>query len=70
VIRGRIKTRPIKQWVVGREFNRRIKYAFDVAGIEIPFPHQRVYFGDAGKPFDVRIAEANQGAVVEKSRKE
>lgn len=58
VIRGRIKTKPIQQWVVGREFNRRIKYAFDAAGIEIPFPHQTVYFGEASKPFDLRIAEA------------
>jgi len=45
VIKGRLKTKPIQQWVVGREFLRRIKYAFDEAGIEIPFPqvdvHQR-----------------------------
>lgn len=70
VIRGRIKTRPIQQWAVGREFNRRIKYAFDAAGIEIPFPHRTIYFGDASKPFDVRIAEANQGAAVKEGRKE
>ncbi len=70
VIRGRIKTRPIQQWAVGREFNRRIKYAFDAAGIEIPFPHRTVYFGDASKPFDVRIAEANQKAAVKQGLKE
>ncbi len=70
VIRGRIKTRPIQQWAVGREFNRRIKYAFDAAGIEIPFPHRTIYFGDASKPFDVRIAEANQGSAVKEGRKE
>ncbi len=70
VIRGRIKTRPIQQWAVGREFNRRIKYAFDAAGIEIPFPHRTVYFGDASKPFDLRITETHQGAAVEEGRKE
>ncbi len=70
VIRGRIKTRPIQQWAVGREFNRRIKHAFDVAGIEIPFPHRTVYFGDASKPFDVRVAETHQGAAVKESPKE
>ena len=57
-IKGRLKTKPIQQWVVGREFLRRIKYAFDEAGIEIPFPHQTVYFGDASKPFELKILEA------------
>lgn len=46
IIKARIKTQPIKQWQVGREFNRRIKYRFDEAGIEIPFPHQTLYFGE------------------------
>jgi moderate conductance mechanosensitive channel len=45
VIKGRIKTRPIKQWEVGREFNRRVKKRFDELGIEIPFPHRTLYFG-------------------------
>lgn len=45
VIKGRIKTQPIKQWMVGRAFNRRIKQRFDELGIEIPFPHRTVYFG-------------------------
>ncbi len=45
VIKARIKTRPLKQWEVGREFNRRVKNRFDELGIEIPFPHQTLYFG-------------------------
>ena len=45
VIKGRIKTKPIKQWQVGRAFNRLIKRRFDENNIEIPFPHQTVYFG-------------------------
>jgi len=44
IIKARTKTLPIKQWAVGREFNRRLKYKFDEAGIEIPFPHRTVYF--------------------------
>jgi moderate conductance mechanosensitive channel len=47
VIRGRIKTRPMMQWGVRREFYRRIKKRFDALGIEIPFPHQTVYFGES-----------------------
>lgn len=42
VLKGRIKTRPLEQWTVGREYNRRIKHAFDDAGVEIPFPHMKV----------------------------
>jgi moderate conductance mechanosensitive channel len=51
VIKARIKTKPIQQWRVGREFNRRIKMKFDELNIEIPFPHQTIYFGKdkAGK---------------------
>jgi len=45
IIKARIKTRPIRQWAVGREFNRRMKKRFDELGIEIPFPHQTIYFG-------------------------
>ncbi len=49
IVKARIKTAPIKQWMVGREFNRRMKYRFDEKGIEIPFPHQTVYFGEDKK---------------------
>jgi len=44
-VRVRIKTRPIEQFPTGREFNRRLKHAFDARGIEIPFPHRTLYFG-------------------------
>lgn len=46
IIKCRIKTRPIKQWRIGREMNRRIKITFDAKGIEIPFPHQTIYWGE------------------------
>ena len=50
-IKVRIKTVPLKQWMIGRELRRRIKKAFDARGIEIPFPHMSLYFGEASKPF-------------------
>ena len=46
VVRARLTTKPIMQWTVGREFNRRLKKKFDEHGIEIPFPHQSIYFGE------------------------
>ena len=39
-------TQPIKQWDVMGEFRRRIKKVFDQEGIEIPWPHLKVYMGD------------------------
>jgi len=39
VIKGRIKTKALQQWTIKREFLRRLKYAFDQADIEIPFPY-------------------------------
>lgn len=46
IIKFRIKTLPIKQWEVSREFRRRLKNRFDKLGIEIPFPHRTLYWGD------------------------
>ena len=63
VIKGRIKTRPIRQWEVGREYLRRVKYAFDQNGIEIPFPHRALYFGDQSKPLDLQLLEKFQSRV-------
>ncbi len=42
VIKARFKTLPIKQWLVGREMNRRIKKRFEEADIQMPFPTQNV----------------------------
>lgn len=45
IIKARTKTVPIRQWAVGREFNRRLKKKFDELNIEIPFPHTTLYLG-------------------------
>jgi len=60
IIKGRIRTRPISQWQVGREFLRRVKQSFDANGIEIPFPHRTFYFGEVSKPIDVQLLEKYQ----------
>ena len=46
IIRARIKTMPLQQWSVRRAFNKALKRRFDELGIEMPFPHQTVYFGE------------------------
>lgn len=60
-VRIRIKTTPGAQWSIGREYNRLVKQHFDAAGIEIPFPHTTLYFGEdrAGHapPANVRVLE-------------
>ncbi len=77
IIKARIKTKPIQQWNVGREFNRRMKHAFDARNIEIPFPHTTLYFGegkDGGSPpANVRVmnkGNAQNDAVPPAPRKE
>lgn len=45
-VRIRIKTLPGEQWGIGRAYNKLVKAHFDNAGIEIPFPHVTLYFGE------------------------
>ncbi len=47
VLRGRFRVVPLEQWAVRREYLRRLKAAFDLHGIEIPFPQLAIH-GPAG----------------------
>ncbi len=49
IIKARTTTKPLKQWRIGREFNRRLKKKFDEEDIEIPFPHTTLYMGQDKK---------------------
>jgi small-conductance mechanosensitive channel len=64
VMRARIKTLPGKQWGVGRAYNGIMKKIFDARGIEIPFPHQTVYFGENkdGSTTSLRLTRDDVGA--------
>ena len=61
VVRCRFQCRAGAQWGVKREMNRRVKLEFDARGIEIPFPHQTIYFGEdkdgRAPPAYVRMVE-------------
>ena len=64
IIKARTMTKPIQQWRIGREFNRRMKKKFDELNIEIPFPHQTIYFGKDKKgdspPLNVEMEKASE----------
>ena len=62
VVRARIKTRPGRQWRVGRIYNERIKLAFDGAGIEIPYPHRVEIQKRIDPPRPAEAPEAPEGA--------
>ena len=38
---------------------RKIKRAFDEAGIDIPFPHRTLQLGGDGRPLPVRVIDAD-----------
>ena len=64
IIKARIKTKPIRQWAIGREFNRRMKKKFDELGIEIPFPHMTLYLGQdkdgSAAPMNVNVLKKGE----------
>jgi small conductance mechanosensitive channel len=57
IIKARVKTKPIQQWTIGREYRRRLKIAFDVQNIEIPFPHTTVYWGEEIEPLKLSVTQ-------------
>lgn len=57
VIKLIIKSRPMQQWDLKREYNRRLKIEFDKLGIEMPFPHISLYTGEECKPMPVEITQ-------------
>jgi len=68
IIKARTMTKPIKQWGVAREFNRRLKKKFNEKDIEIPFPHITLYMGQdkqgQSPPMNI-VLTRNQNEAVE-----
>ena len=61
IIKGRIPTVHKQQWIVRREFNRRVKLAFDKSGIEIPFPQTTIsYLSTKKKPIKKRVKKRKE----------
>ena len=49
--------KPLKQWEIMGELRKRIHVAFNEEGIEIPYPHMTVYWGEGSHPL-----HGNQGS--------
>jgi small conductance mechanosensitive channel len=62
VIKARLKTLPIQQWTVGREYRRRLLLALGAEGIQIP--SRIVQVGEAGKPFPVLLMQGEAPGAV------
>ena len=58
IIKARLKTLPIRQWTVGREYRRRLKKAFEAANIEFPFPQRTVHVGEAKAPLPLAVNQS------------
>src|ERR671912_1750757 len=58
IIKGRLKTLPIRQWMVGREYRRRLKKAFEAENIEFPFPQRTVLVGEAKAPSALAVKQS------------
>ena len=54
-IKAVIKSRPLQQFVLKREYQRRLKIVFDKEGIEIPFPHITFYTGEVTNPLPITL---------------
>jgi len=59
VIKARLKTAPIQQWAVGREYRRRLVQAFAAEGIESP--GRTLQVGDGGRPLPILLTQAPPG---------
>jgi small conductance mechanosensitive channel len=51
---------PLEQWNVMGELRLRLKKAFDAEGIEIPWPHVKVYFGESPANKDLTCGACSQ----------
>ena len=55
VLRARMKTKPLEQWKIGREYRRRLKKALEAHDIEIPFVHRTLSFAETMVPVKVEL---------------
>ncbi len=57
IIKARLKTLPLEQFTIGREYRRRLKKVFDAEKIEMPVAQMAVSAAPASAPFQLEIKE-------------
>ena len=62
-------TKPIRQWDVMGELRLRLKRTFDAEEIEIPWPHTKVYFGNAIPKMEEAKQPSRKATATTKSKK-
>ena len=62
-------TKPIRQWDVMGELRLRLKRTFDAEEIEIPWPHTKVYFGNAIPEMEEAKQPSKKATATTKSKK-
>ncbi len=64
VIKAMYKTKPIKQWSIGRAYKRLLKKKFDELDIEIPFPHVTLWHGkdkqNQSPPMNIEVEQPKE----------
>ena len=66
------ETKPMEQWAIMGELRFRLKKVFDEEGIEIPWPHTKVFFGNSlpeGTTDEVPVKEASIERIDEDIKK-
>lgn len=58
------ETKPMEQWAIMGELRLRLKETFDKEGIEIPWPHIKLYLGDAPVHKLIDSLQSNRTALL------
>ncbi len=59
IVKARIRTVPLQQWRVGREYRKRLKKAFDAESIRIPTAQRAVYVSEDTRPLRVLLDQGS-----------
>jgi small conductance mechanosensitive channel len=62
VIRARFRVAPLEQWTIKRDYLKRLKRAFDLEGIEIPFPQLKIHSPERARAAEPALGSPEAGS--------